>query len=407
MPRKGTHKHKKHEPTLRAKEWIFTINFKGRETLTEEDCLPKIRAPIRYRIYQFEAGETGTAHIQGYMQCTRDVSRRTICKWPGYERAWTEPAQGGLDANQRYCSKEEGRQGGPFEEGDPEREPGKRSDLLRLKNAIDDGATELALYDIHFSSTVRYFRGLQRYRLARVPPRREAPQVTVYWGSPGCGKSHRAFTICQGRGWSYYVKNNTKWWDGYEGQKAIIFSEFDPAAVPYRYLLEILDKWQTKVEVKGDSVQINSPAIFICSNTHPKDWYCHEDYAPLERRIHKIVHFKTIYGNAELQKPHECENSEDSLDEGEVNPVPIEGIEGSASEPAGEDEYTSTPEEWDDEEELKHLAEDEVISPVRSPHLSPSERSEDEELVMFDEIPENIREQIREGKKDASPELEK
>lgn len=369
----------------KGKRWCFTINFKGRERLSEEDCLPRKRSCVRYRIYQGETGETGTPHLQGYFECTRDVSLRSIKRWEGFERAHLELARGTAEDNRRYCSKEEGRQIGPFEEGDPDPEPGKRNDLLRLKDAIDKGEPDSALFDVSFGSAVRYFRGLNHYRLSRVPARTEAPKVLVYWGDAGAGKSRRAWDICRGRGWTVYPKNNTKWWDGYHGQKAVIFTEFDPRATSFRYLLELLDRYPVKVEVKGNVVEFNSSVIFLCANYHPKDWYIHEDYSPLERRIEKIIHFK-YEGSEGYEKPHECENEEDSLDEGEAT------VPGSDCD-------------WDEEEELEELKKQGVVivSPVRRRHVESIDLTKDVEEtcpVLYSEIPEEIRQEIREGKKE-------
>lgn len=383
MPRRGSNR-RDASGAQKSKRWCFTINFQGRETVEEEDYLPPIGPPVRYRIYQLETGDNNTPHFQGYFECSRDVSLRSIKRWEGFERAHLEPAGGDLESNQRYCSKEEGRQAGPFEEGNAEPQPGRRNDLNRLKDAIDEGCEDRDLFELHFSSAVRYIRGLQHYRHARVSARTEAPKVVVYWGEPGSGKSARAFKICAGRGWTHYPKNNTKWWDGYAGDHAVIFSEFDPSVVTFRYLLELLDRYPVKVEVKGAMVQFNSRVIFLCANAHPKDWYPNEDYAPLRRRIEKIVHFK-LSVEQEVHVPHECENEEDSLDEGER--VVIDGTE----------EHQAEDEDWDSEEEIEKLRAAGVLSPRASPD-SP------DELVMYDEIPEEIRSEIREGKKEIDSE---
>lgn len=320
MPRKQRTEEQR-ERQYDAQRWCFTINLKGREI--NETCeypLPEIEPPVGYRIYQLEAGRSQTPHLQGYLELTKPLTRSEVKELPGMRRAHLEPANGDFEDNKRYCSKPEGRIDGPFEEGDACVQPGKRSDLIRLKDAIDRGASDRELFDEHFSSAVRYIRGLQCYRGARVPPRTAPPRIIVYYGDAGSGKSSRAFRIVRGRGWTCYVKANDQWWDGYYGQDAIIWDEFDPAVVPARSLLRYIDRYECRVQVKGTSVQLNSPVMFITTNVHPRGWYPKEDEVfqkALMRRLEKVVEFK-FKGEQDEQMPHECTNEEDSMDEGEV-----------------------------------------------------------------------------------------
>lgn len=303
--------------SYQAQRWTFTINFEGRtwESVVTEDLLPPIAAPIGYRIYQCEAGESGTVHFQGYLELDRPLDSREVHALPGMQRAACFISGGSAEQNQRYCTKEEGRLAGPFEEGDPCVEPGTRSDLLRLKDAIDGGADDGELWNVHFPSAVRYFKGLQLYRAQRVLPREQQPRVIVYWGDAGSGKSRRAFKLVRDRGWTSYVKSNDQWWDGYYGQHAVIWDEFDPAIVPARQLLRIIDRYECRVQIKGGTIQFNSPVIFITSNENPKDWYPHLNerfQRALMRRIEKIVHFSASEIAERDQQPHECEVADDS-----------------------------------------------------------------------------------------------
>jgi len=353
----------------RKARWCFTINFEGREveSILREDKLPAIEAPIRYRIYQLETGETGTLHYQGYLELERQLNSRELHELPGMSRASTFYAKGTCEQNQRYCSKEDGRKAGPFEEGSPRNQQGKRNDIVQLKDAIDRGEDDRSLFEIHFASATRYIRGLQYYRQCRVDQRTTPPRVFVYWGEPGSGKSKRAHAIVRGRGWSYYSKSNGtgKWWDGYYGQSAVILDEFDPTEFPYRYFLQLLDRYPFKVQVKGSMVEFNSERIFVTTNTHPKDWYPNESYGPLERRIEKIIRFKAP-SEEERHKPHECDNSEDSADEGErVEAIASDRREGAIN------------------------------------GLLDADESVDATPCLYEEIPEEIRVEIRAGKKEA------
>lgn len=127
-------------------------------------------------------------------------------------------------------------------------------------------------------------------------------------------------------------------------------------------------------------MEFNSRVIFLCANDPPEHWYPSMDYRPLKRRIEKIVHF-TVPAELELHEPHECENEDDSLDEGEAV-----GIDGTEETQALDEEV-----DWDEEEELAHLVKAGVCHEGDAP---------DSPLVLYDEIPEEVRSEIREGKKE-------
>lgn len=91
-----------------------------------------------------------------------------------------------------YCKKD-----GKFKEfGElpAPKAPGKRNDLLEIKDKFDGGATfsEVSRCPEHFANTVRYGRGLRDYADLVVEPRRFKSQVAVFYGSPGTYKSTSA-----------------------------------------------------------------------------------------------------------------------------------------------------------------------------------------------------------------------
>eukprot|EP00117_Sycon_ciliatum_P010893 scpid50916/ scgid2713/ Replication-associated protein; ATP-dependent helicase Rep; RepP len=64
------------------------------------------------------------------------------------------------------------------------------------------------------------------------------------------------------------------WFDGYMGQPATLFDDFDGGqGVGPRLLLRVLDGTQLLVPVKGAFVQWRVSHIFITSALHPNDWF--------------------------------------------------------------------------------------------------------------------------------------
>lgn len=96
-------------------------------------------------------------------------------------------------------------------------------------------------------------------------PRTEKPFVEWVWGKPGSGKTYYAMNL----GKSYFMKDSTKWWDGYHGQEVIIIDNFD-GKMPCPDFTNILDWVPYLGEIRHSSVNINSPYVVITS-LYPPD----------------------------------------------------------------------------------------------------------------------------------------
>jgi len=138
---------------------------------------------------------------------------------------------------------------------------------------------------------IRHYGSIKRIRVDNcVPIFRDGINVRVYWGKSGVGKTRRAWHEA---GDDVYIKNpNTKWWDGYRGQKRVIIDEF-VGRVDLSYLLVWLDRYPCMAEVKGFSVPLEAEEFWITSNVNPEDWYQDintEQRRGLMRRLTTIVH---------------------------------------------------------------------------------------------------------------------
>lgn len=86
----------------------------------------------------------------------------------------------------------------------------------------------------------------------------------------------------------------TPWFDGYDGQKAVLFDEMGPGVMHWNMLKRLLDRYPMQVPVKGGSVHWNPEVIILTSNCWLELWYQDAkgmnpmDYAALERRVHKF-----------------------------------------------------------------------------------------------------------------------
>lgn len=101
-----------------------------------------------------------------------------------------------------------------------------------------------------------------------------------------------------------YIKNATKWWDGYQGEDVVIFDEWrgamDPeCGISYSTLLQITGRLVIWIERKGGMVPLTSTTFIFTSPFHPKDWYTYANqvdcYSQFERRMMRCSKFTVPY----------------------------------------------------------------------------------------------------------------
>ena len=94
--------------------------------------------------------------------------------------------------------------------------------------------------------------------------------VAVYYGVPDSGKS---WLSRKEAGQGYYTKDPcTRWWDGYRGQRAVVFDEYE-GDIPLQLLLRWFDDYPVQVETKGGWVDLKATHIWIPTNHPPESWY--------------------------------------------------------------------------------------------------------------------------------------
>lgn len=261
--------------TPSAKNWCGTIQLDD-ETYDAENWFNVLlqSGTCLFAVGQIERGnETNHAHLQFYVQCPKRVTLNQMKKLIHSGAHW-EIARGHPDQCIAYCTKEDTRVAGPWRVGEP-MIPGHRSDLDAAATMLDDGATlrEVALE--HPSTFIRFHRGLRAYLdiTKAGEPRNlmdEGPEVWVFWGPTGTGKSHRAFTTWPD---AYRKTTSDKWWDGYRGHETVIFDDFKGSSMKLHDFQLVIDKYPLDIEVKGGFVPLSARRYVFTSNKHPSEWY--------------------------------------------------------------------------------------------------------------------------------------
>lgn len=254
------------------------------------------------------APTTGTPHLQGFfwtstMQQLANVKKKFKGSWvdvPGKTKGPTYWNQ--------YCSKQDvemtsyGIQ--PTEAEFQVQVPkgqGARSDLLEVKRKIDQGVAcdDLMEDDDHFGTFAGHRKFFESYQSAK--RRRKGycpPTVDVVYGPTGTNKSrafHEMYDYDDSKYWKMppaFLSGQTAWFDGYAGHDAVLIEEFRPGSMKYNELLDLLDGYPTKVQVKGGTVHWSPKHIYITSPVAPEEWYpnlaANDKIDQLMRRITKV-----------------------------------------------------------------------------------------------------------------------
>ena len=199
---------------------------------------------------------------------------------------------------------------------------GKRKDIDALAAACQDLSTPLndaLAADAGVATAfLKYPNGAKALRTAMImrAPRAltEPPTVVVLYGATGTGKSYTINDIIRKLDKPVHVQstglNNGQvlWMDGYDGQPIVWFSEYR-SGVQFSKMLEILDKYEVKVQIKGGTTQLLADTFFFCSPVSPEEWYkqLFEDDGSkqqLLRRITKTIHMD---GSGGKDRSPECQ----------------------------------------------------------------------------------------------------
>lgn len=261
--------------------------------------------PFSFLVFQYEMGELGTPHLQGYVRFPNPISVSSLRdNLLGYH---VDIAKGSASQNLHYCSKPvynclcthcNGaiRLDGPYEYG----ERPERCELKAKKLSV---TAQLILYSQNhsvrecveaFPSAVRLQSALRAYQQSRIPSRylSRPPYVIILYGISDAGKTRY---VHDNHVSVYKVKcpinGGQIWFDNYCQQEALLLDDWrlveDTKKVLYYEMLDLLDRYQYTGQMKGvyGGCQVNSPFIYITNNDAPHHWFGGHGLMNLSRRI--------------------------------------------------------------------------------------------------------------------------
>lgn len=274
-------------PAQQAKNWCFTINNyeeNGQELLLQRGAETE---SVLYLVAGKEVGEGGTPHIQGYVQFSKRLTLSTVKRLVG-ERAHCEVSRGTPQQAAQYCKKD-----GDFKEiGGIRGGQGTRTDLVEVFRACVSGRTFGQVAEAYPSAALRYGSGIQRLRQLSRPTRTSAPQIWCFWGKTGSGKTRRVWEYTNDH--ALWVHPGDRWFDGYDGQHAVLFDDFDGSWFKLSFLLRLLDRYPMPVAVKGGHTWWVPKTIYITSNLNPSEWYPQANTNHQAALMRRLREFGTI-----------------------------------------------------------------------------------------------------------------
>jgi hypothetical protein len=281
-------------PNPEAKRWCFTLN---NPELDEHQLVDVLEANgMLYLVFQLEEGENGTPHYQGFV-CFEKKKRLSAIRhlFPAHFSV----ARGSIAQNRKYCTKEEGRIGEFCEVGTPPPEERARTDLTEVHSALQEGLTQKDYSNEYFSLFIKYPKLVENYQLAQIEGRRSGCEisVTLLIGIPGSGKSFLAQKLAGDlQLGDAYRHSLGKWWDGYIGQRVVIFDDFRGHSLSLTDFKLVFDRYALRVQVKGASCPLAATHFFITTNIDPTEWWREEiaarERTAITRRFTKVLCFE-------------------------------------------------------------------------------------------------------------------
>lgn len=280
----------------RFRGFVFTHN-----NYTEEHLELYAVMEAKYLIVAKETGASGTRHLQGYVEYEDACSLKSAIT--RLKPAHVEVRKGTPDQASKYCKKGEqsheewsskGSSGDNFgrnvdivvEKGSLGPGQGKRSDLDLVVEAIGDGKSVAEVASLFPTTFIKFHKGIKALAMTRMTHRTERPTIEWRWGLSGRGKTWHVIHK-HGRE-NVYIKDATKWWDGYRQQEVILIDDFD-GSWPFRNFLRLLDENQYEGEVKCDYIPVNSPFIYVTCEFPPSHFWSGTALEQMETRLTTIV----------------------------------------------------------------------------------------------------------------------
>jgi len=229
---------------MKSKNFMLTKN-NPKESLEEFHQI--LKADSVYARVQLELSASGTPHYQACVGYKNERHMKALIKQ--FDGCHIEVARNAMRA-WKYCGKEDTRKEGPLESGVPPAAKNVKGDTKTrneyiLKHgvckAVDEGHLPL-------EKLKQVQQSVDLYRLMSIrPPSIDKLLGEWHWGATGTGKSYGVRQEYP----DAYIKSNSFWWDGYQGEETVIYEEMGPKQVSGHHIKQWADHHPFQAAVKG------------------------------------------------------------------------------------------------------------------------------------------------------------
>ncbi len=266
----------------RWRRFLFTMNSPVPDDLaTLKELTTSVKEfdhyNLRYLVCQEEKGEeTGRTHIQGYCELLKPKKLggiRTMFGRSVHVSHVNYPKKAIA-----YCKKKKTRVNDGFsaEYGTPAKSTKKMVDHggfnISISDAIARGATKAHIIEHYPTKYMQHATNIEKMIAHYMPKRDFKPEIEIYFGPTGSGKSYTAHKLYHDAFWIKWPDKSNWWWDGYEGQEVVVLDEFRHQ-IKLDVMLNLFDCYPFKVEPKYGMTEFRSKKIVVTTNIEPMNWY--------------------------------------------------------------------------------------------------------------------------------------
>lgn len=300
----------------RLRNWCFTLN--NYDGLVDLDLQGESR--VEYYVYSEEIGESGTPHLQGYVEFSRAITVGALQRIiPG---AHWEPRRGSQAQAIAYCKKEdETHVAGPYEWGTPKAQ-GSRSDLVAIRDKLIAGSSLKQICLEHPGDYMRYHAGIKSaqqllkspkvekvsFELADfVQPPCDLSKPCVIYGPSGIGKTEFALSHFKAPLMVRHIDDMKELCAVHDG---VVFDDFSMAHWPNQSKIHMVDLKESSIHARYGNVVMPAfmPRIFTINEysdlfgiKKERDGSYSMDSPPdsiikaIERRINKYFYVDELF----------------------------------------------------------------------------------------------------------------
>ncbi len=301
---------------IRSRSWFLTNNYKENKVLTNNEVIELINQLPNIKYYSFclEKGEgnkestitdndidhiDGTLHHHIYLVFNNAIQFTTIKSV--FDKANIQQTKGTHKQIKKYLNKKDTKVEGSevIEWGEEPLNPGKRTDIVKIMELIEDGADLIEIKKQFPSQYLSYFNKIKRAieEELRHKYSKEYRKLKVYYI---CDKSRTGKTrfVMDRYGYENVCKISdydsiSRTFDNYDSQGVLLFDEFRDS-ISLSNMLNYLDGYPIQLPARYFSKTACYTKVFVISNWSFEKQYKHESIEDKEAFVNRFTNIGNL-----------------------------------------------------------------------------------------------------------------